>query len=67
MNQKNRKSCIQELKSPVVEMLETGKSAQQVAEELCISSILVYGYDRQNSVILAAINEHIKTTLNLRT
>jgi transposase len=42
MNQKPRKRYTTEFKAQAVELLETGKPVPQVAEELCISSALLY-------------------------
>jgi transposase len=42
MNQKPRKRYTTEFKAQAVELLETGKPVPQVAEELCISSGLLY-------------------------
>lgn len=42
MNQKPRKRYTPEFKAQAVELLETGKPVPQVAEELCISSGLLY-------------------------
>lgn len=42
MNQKPRKRYTSEFKAQAVELLETGKPVPQVAEELCISSALLY-------------------------
>lgn len=42
MNQKPRKRYTPEFKSQAIELLGTGKSVPQVAEDLCISSSLLY-------------------------
>jgi transposase len=42
MNQKPRKRYTTEFKAQAVELLDTGKPVPQVAEELCISSALLY-------------------------
>jgi transposase-like protein len=42
MNQKPRKRYTPEFKAQAVELLEIGKPVTQVAEELCISSHLLY-------------------------
>lgn len=42
MNQKSRKRYTPEFKAQAVELLGTGKPVPQVAEELCISSNLLY-------------------------
>lgn len=42
MNQKPRKRYTTEFKAQAVELLGTGKPVPQVAEELCISSALLY-------------------------
>lgn len=42
MNQKPRKRYTTEFKAQAVELLDTGKPVPQVAEELCISSGLLY-------------------------
>ena len=42
MNQKIRKRYTPEFKAQAVELLATGKSVPQVAQELCISSNLLY-------------------------
>lgn len=42
MNQKPRKRYTPEFKAQAVELLTTGKAVPQVAEELCISSNLLY-------------------------
>jgi transposase len=48
MNQKSRKRYTPEFKAQAVELLCTGKPVPQVAEELCISSNLLYKW-RQDS------------------
>lgn len=48
MNQKTRKRYTPEFKAQAVELLCTGKPVPQVAEELCISSNLLYRW-RQDS------------------
>lgn len=48
MNQKTRKRYTTEFKAQAVELLDTGKPVPQVAEELCISSNLLYRW-RQDS------------------
>jgi transposase len=48
MNQKSRKRYTPEFKAQAVELLTTGKPVPQVAEELCISSNLLYRW-RQDS------------------
>ena len=48
MNQKSRKRYTTEFKAQAVELLDTGKPVPQVAEELCISSNLLYRW-RQDS------------------
>jgi len=42
MNQKPRKRYTNEFKAQAVELLETGKPVEKVAEELCISSSMLY-------------------------
>lgn len=42
MNQKPRKRYTPEFKSQAIELLGTGKSVPQVAEDLCISSSILY-------------------------
>ena len=44
MNQKPRKRYTTEFKAQAVELLDTGKPVPQVAEELCISSALLYNW-----------------------
>jgi len=44
MNQKQRKRCTAEFKSQAVELLETGRPVAEIAEELCISSNLLYSW-----------------------
>lgn len=48
MNLKSRKRYTTEFKAQAVELLDTGKPVPQVAEELCISSNLLYRW-RQDS------------------
>lgn len=48
MNQKSRKRYTPEFKAQAVELLTTGKPVPEVAEELCISSNLLYRW-RQDS------------------
>lgn len=48
MNQKIRKRYTPEYKAQAVELLATGKSVPQVAEELCISSNLLYRWRLQS-------------------
>lgn len=42
MNQKPRKRYTNEFKAQAVELLDTGKPVEKVAEELCISSSMLY-------------------------
>lgn len=42
MNQKPRKRYTDEFKAQAVELLNTGKPVEKVAEELCISSSMLY-------------------------
>lgn len=44
MNLKPRKHYTAEFKAQAVELLQTGKPVSQVAEELCISSNLLYSW-----------------------
>ncbi|TAF22938.1 MAG: transposase [Verrucomicrobia bacterium] len=44
MNQKQRKRYTAEFKSQAVELLETGRPVAEIAEELCISSNLLYSW-----------------------
>jgi transposase len=44
MNLAPRKRYTAEFKTPAVELLRTGKLVSQVAEELCISSNLLYSW-----------------------
>ena len=44
MNLAPRKRYTPEFKAQAVELLSTGKPVSQVAEELCISSNLLYGW-----------------------
>lgn len=53
MNQKTRKRYTPEFKAQAVELLTTGKPVPQVAEELCISSNLLYRW-RQDAQIGSA-------------
>ena len=53
MNQKPRKRYTTEFKAQAVELLETGKPVPQVAEELCISSALLYKW-RQGAQVGSA-------------
>lgn len=46
MNVKSRKRYTAEFKAQAVELLETGKPVAQVAEELCISTDLLYSWRR---------------------
>jgi len=48
MNQKSRKRYTPEFKAQAVELLSTGKPVPQLAEELCISSNVLYRW-RQDS------------------
>jgi transposase len=53
MNQKTRKRYTPEFKVQAVELLSTGKPVSQVAEELCISTNLLYRWkqDAQSSQV----------------
>jgi transposase len=42
MNQKPRKRYTTEFKAQAVELLDTGKPVEKVAEDLCISSSMLY-------------------------
>jgi transposase len=42
MNQKPRKRYTNEFKAQAVELLDTGKPVEKVAEDLCISSSMLY-------------------------
>ena len=42
MNQKPRKRYTTEFKAQAVELLSTGKPVERVAEDLCISSSMLY-------------------------
>jgi transposase len=53
MNQKPRKRYTTEFKAQAVELLDTGKPVPQVAEELCISSALLYKW-RQSAQVGSA-------------
>ena len=53
MNQKPRKRYTAEFKAQAVELLDTGKPVPQVAEELCISSALLYKW-RQGAQVGSA-------------
>jgi transposase len=53
MNQKPRKRYTTEFKAQAVELLDTGKPVPQVAEELCISSALLYKW-RQDAQVGSA-------------
>lgn len=44
MNTVHRKRYTPEFKAQAVELLSTGKPVSQVAEELCMSSNLLYGW-----------------------
>ena len=44
MNQKQRKRYTAEFKTQAVELLETGRPVAEIAEELCISSNLLYSW-----------------------
>lgn len=46
MNVKSRKRYTAEFKAQAVALLETGKPVAEVAEELCISSDLLYSWRR---------------------
>ena len=46
MKEKSRKRYTAEFKAQAVELLETGKPVAQVAEELCVSSDLIYSWRR---------------------
>ena len=48
MNQKSRKRYTPEFKAQAVELLCTGKPVPQVAEELCISSNLLYRWKQDS-------------------
>jgi transposase len=56
MNQKTRKRYTPEFKVQAVELLSTGKPVSQVAEELCISSNLLYRWkqDTQSAQVGSA-------------
>jgi transposase len=47
MNQKNRKHYTQEFKAQAVELLSIGKPASEVAEELCVSTSVLYRWKQQ--------------------
>jgi transposase-like protein len=47
MNQTPRKRYTPEFKAQAVELLQTGKPASQLAEELCISSNLLYKWRQE--------------------
>mgnify|MGYP003611129037 CR=1 FL=1 len=57
MNQTSRKRYTPEFKAQAVELLQTGKPVPQVAEELCISSNLLYKWrlDAQGTQIGSAV------------
>jgi len=44
MNQKQRKRYTAEFKSQAIQLLETGRPLTEIAEELCISSNLLYSW-----------------------
>ena len=46
-----RKRYTPEFKTQAVELLTTGKPVAQVAEELCISSNLLYSWRRENTLL----------------
>lgn len=48
MNQKSRKRYTPEFKDQAVELLGTGRSVPQLAEELCISSGLLYRWKQDS-------------------
>jgi transposase-like protein len=48
MNQKSRKHYTPELKAQVIELLGTDKPVPQIAEELCISSSLLYRWKQDS-------------------
>ena len=48
MNQKSRKRYTPELKAQVIELIGTGKPVPELAEELCISSGLLYRWNQQS-------------------
>jgi len=47
MNEQSRKRYTAEFKAQAVELLNTGKPVAQVAEELCISSNLLYRWKQE--------------------
>lgn len=47
MNLKKRRQYTEEFKAQVVELLGTGKPVSEVAEEMCVSSDLIYRWRRQ--------------------
>jgi transposase-like protein len=51
MNPKTRRRFSAEFKTQAVQLLETGKPIAQVAEELSISSDLLYSWRRENSLL----------------
>lgn len=46
MTPKQRKQYTPEFKAQAVELLETGRPATEIAEELCISASLLYSWKR---------------------
>lgn len=48
MNQKPRKRYTPEFKAQAVELLVTGKPVEKVAEELCISSSMLYRWKQDS-------------------
>jgi transposase-like protein len=62
MEQKPRKRYSPEFKAQAVELLDTGKPVSQLAEELCISSNLLYKWrqDSQENALLRQENDILK-------
>jgi transposase-like protein len=55
MEQKSRKRYSPEFKAQAVELLDTGKPVSQLAEELCISSNLLYRWRQDSQGTLSAL------------
>jgi transposase-like protein len=63
MSPKKRKHYTEEFKAQVVELLGTGKPVSEVAEEMCVSSSLLYKWRRvlsRENAILRQENEILK-------
>ncbi len=51
MNAKTRRRFTAEFKTQAVQLLETGKPIAQIAEELSISSDLLYSWRREHALL----------------